>query len=80
MQRVWPETYQSMTHRMHQGMGLSCLSLPEERGLAAERGWLNSLSVGPGSHQLQISSGEMTLNINSDVVHEQLLDSGVFSF
>lgn len=58
LQRARVQTYQSMTHEMHKGFSSCCLSLPEEKGLVAEDGWLNSLSECPGSHQQWISSRE----------------------
>lgn len=67
MQRATAYTYRSMTHGRHQAIGSSCcLALREERGLAAEGGWLNSLSGCPGSHQQWI------LSIQIKSKHKQL--------
>lgn len=66
MQRATAYTYRSMTHGRHQAIGSSCcLALREERGLAAEGGWLNSLSGCPGSHQQWILSIQIKVNTNN---------------
>lgn len=51
----------STTHETHQELGSHCcLALPEGKGLDAEGGWLNSLSVRLELHQQRLSSVEIT--------------------